>query len=556
MQLYPHQVSPALQLSDAIRQGQGRLLVAPTGSGKTFMLGQALADCFASGHLTTKRLGFEVHYVTKPGVIPQTREVLFKEFSIPLTSIFVTSYPQLRSGLGELFVEWRKTGNIKQRYKVKQFKDAQGKVTVEVPYYEQYEEEIPHWRKEFMPKVMVADECQSVKNEDSDQTQLLRAYVRQGGILISASATPFATIEESKTVCLSLRPKLVATEYSIKVLEEEFLKSDQVFTLNENLWTRWAQAIAGSQSSPSDINSESMKRLREVIAPYTIHVSNVRFKHKTQIACKLIPFTCEKDKFYYVKAYEDYLAKLAKVDRQAPGGISAIWTATQQFRIRGELIQAKYLAQLARELSGENAVILGSNFLAPLRAIKNHLLKLGAKPEEISEIVGGQNEATRQANIKAFQNGTAKYCLLTLGSGGVGLSLHHHEKNKDKTKPRYVILPPTWSAIEMVQVLGRGHRINSISDTHQIIVGFAGTVVEEVFAKLEKRIHSLREMVGKKENWADMFSKGYIEKEDFEQVEDKKQVKELAESNINNQELEPQTSNQVELEFVDYVEVN
>jgi len=133
------------------------------------------------------------------------------------------------------------------------------------------------------------------------------------------------------------------------------------------------------------------------------------------------------------------------------------------------------------------------------------LIKNSVKPDEISVIYGNQTEKVRQENIDKFQRGQSNYCLMILKCGGVGLSLDHQTGHKN-ARPRHVILPVTWSPIEMVQALGRAHRVLTQSTTYQDVVLYAGTIEERVKYKMDLGLHSLKELVTRKESWLDILN--------------------------------------------------
>src|SRR6185369_16354832 len=137
-----------------------------------------------------------------------------------------------------------------------------------------------------------------------------------------------------------------------------------------------------------------------------------------------------------------------------------------------------------------------------LRDIKQQLMYdaegIGDLPVELD--LGPQDYVKRQVEIDRFQAGSSDYCLFNFKSGGVGLSLHHSDelttiKVRRKphsgyayvedipsipTKPRLTYLTPTFSAIELVQGLGRAARITSLSDTRQILLFYKHTIEEKV----------------------------------------------------------------------------
>jgi hypothetical protein len=101
-------------------------------------------------------------------------------------------------------------------------------------------------------------------------------------------------------------------------------------------------------------------------------------------------------------------------------------------------------------------------------------------------------------------------------AGGVGLSLHHtdamlpvsqrarrkesgyvYEEDipKISTRPRKLYSAPNYSAIDMVQVLGRCPRITSLSDTEQILLFFRGTIEEDVEAICNNKLRCLSKVV-------------------------------------------------------------
>lgn len=118
--------------------------------------------------------------------------------------------------------------------------------------------------------------------------------------------------------------------------------------------------------------------------------------------------------------------------------------------------------------------------------------------------LGTQNKVQRQENIDRFQADKSRYCLFTFKAGGVGLSLH---QETPENFTRETILAPTYSAIELVQGLGRAHRITSCSDTEQTIVFYAGTIEVRVSLRVSQKLKCLRKVVRQKESWESVIMK-------------------------------------------------
>ena len=164
--------------------------------------------------------------------------------------------------------------------------------------------------------------------------------------------------------------------------------------------------------------------------------------------------------------------------------------------------------------------------------------------------LGPQSLPERQKEIDKFQLGRTNKCFYTFKAGGVGLSVHHcdeltkdwnrnhpdfenwykmiqslPEKQRPKpgkvrrkesgyafvedipfipTRPRRTKVTPTWSAVELVQGLGRAPRLTSLSDTEQVLVFLNGTIEGRVAQIVSMKLRCLGKVVRQKESWQDV----------------------------------------------------
>lgn len=163
--------------------------------------------------------------------------------------------------------------------------------------------------------------------------------------------------------------------------------------------------------------------------------------------------------------------------------------------------------------------------------------------------LGIQSKIKRQEEIDKFQRGESVYCLFTFKAGGVGLSLHHADEQTEykvkrkknnfavvddipnvPTHPRVCFLAPTYSAIELVQGLGRCPRLTSLSDTSQLIVFYRGTVEERVAAIVNIKLRCLRKVVRTKESWESIVTNAGSDKSENEM----RQLVAASEQQLNN----------------------
>lgn len=456
---------PQILRTIGIQQNNG-LLIAPTGSGKTYIYAHAIEmlrwyypERFGNGKV--------VLVVTKPSIIIQTTRVIQQQYRH--RDVWVTSYDQLRSTLGELFLDWED--------KVLENGDV-----VKWPVWTQYAKDLFG--------MVIFDECQSLKNEGSIQTRIALSLANAGIPTLLGSATPYSRPMHVRAVVALVKPYYVMGG------------SNRV---TNRTYPSWLSELCGTKD-PADWSPSTMRRIQEAIEPFTIRIGKVKYKHKTIIKQVMVDFSTPEKSELYAKAFEEYQQELIKRARDPLTGFAAVLVAMLKFQQKSELLRTDELADLAVDLDRKKgkSVIIACRFNDTLRVIRNILIKrYGYKETQISVVVGGQPAQERQRNIDAFQSDDNHVMLLMFQAGGAGLSLHQYEGcNK---RPRHAILPPVWNAEEMVQVLGRAHRCNSDSTTHQWVVWYRRTIEEQVANKLKRKLASMKEVVRTRETWVDLY---------------------------------------------------
>jgi len=476
-QLLDFQIEPTKKLIEAFKSdpnNRGYILVQPAGTGKTYELAHALKAAQDKGYLSTPPplAPCQILILTTAKVATaQFPRVLLQ---IGVKNFHVVSHAALSSTTGEGFLNW--TNEI---------------VDGCLDY-------IPSWDEDFKPSLIIVDESQKLMNKNALISKIIIAAVKQGIKVVLASATPYTRLSETFVTCVALK------------LCDATTHSHRNFCANFGDYIDW--------------NASAMERFDQYISDRGLKISaeNIKFAHRVFNKCRLIQFESERHREIYEAAYEEYLEECRKNNKKTPEGVRAIWVAMIKFRKTAENLRSGQLTKVAIEVctGQDKQVIIASNFTSTLEIVENMLVEVhGINPRRIAKIIGGLN---CQEDIDAFQEGDKDYCLLSLKSGGAGLSLHHDRKN-GKARPRYCILPPTWSAIELVQVLGRAHRITSISATYQDVIWYEGTIEEKVSARVARKMKSLKKAVTKKEVWTDLFE-GAEDREDEELDELKKSV--------------------------------
>jgi superfamily II DNA or RNA helicase len=101
--------------------------------------------------------------------------------------------------------------------------------------------------------------------------------------------------------------------------------------------------------------------------------------------------------------------------------------------------------------------------------------------------VGNKGEEERRKAIDDFQANKSRLIICNIQAGGVGISLHDIHGGH----PRVGIICPTWSALALVQVLGRIHRAGAMSMAMNFLIYAANTIEEKVFEKVVSKIENI-----------------------------------------------------------------
>jgi len=105
-------------------------------------------------------------------------------------------------------------------------------------------------------------------------------------------------------------------------------------------------------------------------------------------------------------------------------------------------------------------------------------------------IHGKQTLKQRDDSIQSFNTDKSRIILCQIQSGGVGISLHD-------TLGKYArvsLISPTWSAQDILQVLGRIYRANAKTATEQRIVFCEGTIEEKICQNMSKKITNIAQL--------------------------------------------------------------
>ena len=147
-------------------------------------------------------------------------------------------------------------------------------------------------------------------------------------------------------------------------------------------------------------------------------------------------------------------------------------------RMKIEILKTPTFIELAKKyLEEENAVAIFVNFTRTLENIAHEL-------DTDCLVYGEQTLETRNENIKKFCDDKSRIIICNIRAGGLGISLHDTHGNY----PRVSIISPSWSAIDVLQSIGRIFRANTKTPVRQRIVYCKGTIEENLCESMKDKI--------------------------------------------------------------------
>jgi superfamily II DNA or RNA helicase len=154
----------------------------------------------------------------------------------------------------------------------------------------------------------------------------------------------------------------------------------------------------------------------------------------------------------------------------------------QRLRQEIEFLRVDTICEMtSKYLTQQKSVAIFVNFTKTIKELSNRL--------NCNCIIwGSQTLKERTKSIDDFCSDKSRIIICNTMSGGVGVSLNDTIGNH----PRVSIISPTWSAQDLIQVLGRIHRAMGKTDCEQFIIFCKGTIEESVGNVIKQKINNIR----------------------------------------------------------------
>ena len=188
------------------------------------------------------------------------------------------------------------------------------------------------------------------------------------------------------------------------------------------------------------------------------------------------------------RVYEQMEAELAALEESSVNYSQHHFAIMTKARRMAELLKVPTMVEMIEDWFDEGiSPVLFVNFTDTVEAIVKQLSKNKKFDGLIAKIVGGQTDKVRQTDIEGFQNDTKRIMIANLAAGNAGVSLH----DLNGKFPRASVISPSYSAINLLQALGRIHRAEGKTKCVQKIMFAAGTIEEDACKRVQCKLNNL-----------------------------------------------------------------
>ena len=188
------------------------------------------------------------------------------------------------------------------------------------------------------------------------------------------------------------------------------------------------------------------------------------------------------------RVYEQMEAEMAALEESSINYSQHHFAIMTKARRMAELLKVPTMVEMIEDWYDEGiSPVVFVNFTDTVEAIEKQLAKNSKFDGKIARIVGGQSDKVRQNDIELFQSDVKRIMIANLAAGNAGVSLHDLNGNF----ARGSIISPSYSAINLLQALGRIHRAEGKTTCIQKVMFAAGTIEVEACKRVQCKLNNL-----------------------------------------------------------------
>ena len=188
------------------------------------------------------------------------------------------------------------------------------------------------------------------------------------------------------------------------------------------------------------------------------------------------------------RVYQQMESELAALEESSVNYSQHHFAIMTKARRMAELLKVPTMVEMIEDWYDEGiSPVVFVNFTDTVEAIEKQLAKNRKFDGKIARIVGGQSDKVRQKDIELFQSDNKRIMIANLAAGNAGVSLHDLNGNF----ARGAIISPSYSAINLLQALGRCHRAEGKTPVIQKVMFAAGTIEEDACKRVQSKLNAL-----------------------------------------------------------------
>lgn len=186
--------------------------------------------------------------------------------------------------------------------------------------------------------------------------------------------------------------------------------------------------------------------------------------------------------------YDEMEDEIARLDEQTENYSAHVFAEIMKARRRAEMLKVPLFQEMFEDLYDEGkSVVVFLNFTESIMALADRLTSQAKFKNKLGYVYGDQKFKDRWKDIEDFQADIKRGLICNLKAGGVSLSYH----DLIGKHPRASLISPSFSAVDMLQALGRIHRQGGLTKCYQRIVFASGCIEERACNKVQMRLNNL-----------------------------------------------------------------
>jgi hypothetical protein len=453
------QIPHALKLLDSLYLNGVACDLSETGTGKTY-----------SAAWIAKQSNIPVVVIGPKSVLPTWVKVLAK-FGVKATVLI--NFEKLMRG-GTPYVKFRKPSpqiNPKTGKPIIDPKTGKVKLTEDKWRYQLVEAKLPPGC------LVILDEAHKCKGVTSLNAGLMIALKRQGYKVLTLSATQATNPTEMRAFgyTTNLHDLYHWRNWCLNNGAEEIGRWGALSFDSENEEAK--KKMKGSHTNLFDIQHVASRLTREEMG--SLFPEN-------QVVAEAFDLGDNNPKIQAV--YDEMEDEIARLEEGTKDYSSHVFAEIMKARRKAEMLKIPLMQEMFEDLWDEGkSIVVFLNFTESIEALSSRLQAQKKFKGKIGFVYGDQKFKDRWQDIDDFNADIKRGLICNLKAGGVSLSYH----DLNGKYPRAALLSPSFSAVDMLQALGRIHRQGGLTKCYQRIVYAAGCIEERACCKVQYRLNNL-----------------------------------------------------------------